>query len=482
MQRLQLCHYLVLPTIVLLTASMSLAQSPALSPLSFPAEPGLPMPVDHPWANIEQPLRLPAAEESAGTMGPIVSAANSGSSTSGAAPAQAAEGDYFTLPELQEEMKKLVWTKGDFKIVPYGFLWGNMVYAAGRTVPGSYTLYVPPASTQGEDEFVIDARNTRLGFDVTGPAIPYFNNAASGGKVEIDFQNSVLTTENKPTVMLRHAYFEVKNEQARLLVGQTWDVISPLIPGTLMYSVGWCGGNMGYRRAQFRYERYLDFSDISLATLQVSLNQQVFEDPVTRAAPGLSIVGEPPDWPIVEMRVGWTLGPRGKGSRPITFGVSGHIGEEQFDVYQGSTLLGQALKRRTWSVNADIRIPITDRFGVQGEFFTGENLGAFLGGIGQGIDSTTFNCIRSNGGWIELWYDFTPQLHTRVGYSIDDPVDGDLTNGNGRIFNQFYYANLSYDFTKTFMTGIEVSSWRTLYLNQTAGDSVRVELMMKYGF
>ena len=105
-----------------------------------------------------------------------------------------------------------------------------------------------------------------------------------------------------------------------------------------------------------------------------------------------------------------------------------------------------------------------------------------MGGIGQGIDSTTFNCIRSNGGWLELWYDFTPQLHCRVAYSIDDPVDGDLTTATGRIFNQFYYANLSYDFTKNFMTGLEVSSWRTLYLNQTSGDSVRVEFVMKYGF
>ncbi len=473
---------IVLAATVLLMASVAWGQSTTLSHLSFPVEPDVPLLVDQPQLGIEQPLRLPAAEESSGHVGQMASASSSAALSLGAAPAQAAEADYFTLPELQAEMKKLVWTKGDFKIVPYGFLWGNMVYAAGRTVPGSYTLYVPPSTTQGEDEFVVDVRNTRLGFDVTGPAIPYFNNAASGGKVEIDFQNSVLTTENKPTVMLRHAYFEVKNEQARLLVGQTWDIISPLIPGTLMYSVGWLGGNMGYRRAQFRYERYLDFSDISLATLQVSVNQQVFEDPVTRPAPGLSIVGEPPDWPIIQMRVGWTLGPRGKGARPIVFGVSGHIGEEQFDVYQGSTLLNQAVKRRTWSVNADVRIPFTERFGFQGEFFTGENLGAFLGGIGQGIDSTTFNAIRSNGGWIELWYDFTPQLHARVGYSIDDPVDGDLTNGTGRIFNQFYYANLSYDFTKNFMTGLEVSSWRTLYLNGTSGDSVRVEFVMKYGF
>ena len=85
-------------------------------------------------------------------------------------------------------MKKLAWKKGDFTITPYGYLWGNTVYSTERTSPGSYTLYVQSASTIPEDEFIVDARNTRLGFDVLGPEIPFFNCAQSGGKVEVDFQ------------------------------------------------------------------------------------------------------------------------------------------------------------------------------------------------------------------------------------------------------------------------------------------------------
>ena len=41
-----------------------------------------------------------------------------------------------------------------------------------------------------EDQFIVDARNTRLGFDVLGPEIPFFNCAQGGGKVEIDFQQN----------------------------------------------------------------------------------------------------------------------------------------------------------------------------------------------------------------------------------------------------------------------------------------------------
>jgi len=379
--------------------------------------------------------------------------------------------DYFTLEELRGEMKKLAWKKGNFSVVPYGILWGNTVYATQRTAPGSYTLFVRSASTASEDEFVIDARNTRIGIDVAGPRIRLLGCAPSGGKVEVDFQNSVLSTENRATIMLRHAYAEVKNERFRLLVGQTWDVISPLCPGMLMYSVGWDAGNIGYRRAQVRGERFLAFSDISLLTVQASINQMVFEDGTA------TIVGETADWPIVEGRVAWTIGQRGRGCRPITIGLSGHVGEEQFD----HTILGPNFRRQTWSGNLDLRVPITDRLGVQGEWFVGTNLGAFLGGIGQGINPVSLNAIRSTGGWCEIWYDWTPSLHSHVGYSVDDPNNNDIANG-GKIYNQFYYGNLSYDLTKTCLVGVEVSSWKTLYAGDLPGNSVRCEFAVKYGF
>jgi hypothetical protein len=241
----------------------------------------------------------------------------------------------------------------------------------------------------------------------------------------------------------------------------------------LLYSVGWDGGNIGYRRAQFRGERYLAFSDTSLVTVQSSINQQVFEDSSTDV-----VKGQPSNWPVVEGRVGWTVGERGPDCRPITVGVSGHIGNEQFD----SVVFGMDQQRRTWSGNIDLRVPITERLGVQGECFVGENLGAFLGGIGQGVDPVTGATIRSVGGWIELWYDWTPRFHSHVGYSVDDPNDHDLVLATERKYNQFYYGNLMYDLTKNCMVGLEVSSWKTLYVDREPGNSVRTEFALKYGF
>ena len=154
-------------------------------------------------------------------------------------PAAQPEGvHYFTFDELKMEMQKLAWTKGDYTIVPYGILWANAVEETGRTTPGNYTLYVSRPRENDNADCYVDARSTRLGIDVLGPQIPFFDCAQSGGKVEVDFQR-MIDVENKPSLLLRHAYLEVKNQDFRLLAGQTWDVISPLCPGVLFYSVGW---------------------------------------------------------------------------------------------------------------------------------------------------------------------------------------------------------------------------------------------------
>ncbi|MGA2035259.1 MAG: hypothetical protein ABSG68_23680 [Thermoguttaceae bacterium] len=392
---------------------------------------------------------------------------------------------YYTLDQLKEEMKKLAWTKGDFKVVPYGILWITTVYESERTSPGAFTYYVLPERPDTKGAFYVDPRSTRLGVDVFGPPVEFFGAAQTGGRVEFDFQRQI-DTENKPSVILRHAYLEIKNEDYRLLCGQTWDVISPLIPGVLSYAAGWNGGNIGYRRAQLRGERYWALSGVVLVTVQGSANADIITD--------VSPAGVPPnppqftcgdaDWPVMEGRAAITLGRRENGCRPIELGVSGHVGDQIFD-FNTQPFLGTGRHRRTWSFNTDMKIPITERLGVQSEFFTGENLGAFQGGILQGIDPVTHNTIRSMGGWFDVCYDWTPRWHSHAGYSIDHPFDQDVVQG--RISNAFIFTNLIYDVTAKFLVGLEITSWETHWVGQPAtvathGESLNVEFHAKYSF
>ncbi len=396
-----------------------------------------------------------------------------------------ADEEYFTWGELQAEMKRLTFTKGNFRIVPYGAFWADMIYQTDRTYPGAYTLYVPSRETEGENAFIVDARRSRFGVNVEGPRIPFFHNATSSGCFEFDFQSPVTAaSENKATVQLRHVYWQVKNDYYRILVGQTWDVISPLYTSTLNYAVGWLGGDIGYRRAQFRFERYFYPGPELMLTSQIGLMQNIVTDFSTTTG----VDREPGGWPIVQGRLAATIGDR-KYGRPIEVGMSGHIGETGFDFTSAGPAPARDDQRfRTWSANVDVKVPVTDRLLVKAETFTGENLSAFLGGIGQGICPGYRSTIRSSGGWIDATYKLTDRWRVVVGYGLDDPLNSDIQYG--RTYNQFIFANTSFDITKSLVTGVEVTSWKTLYQDVRAvptgptepGESIVFDWMFKYSF
>jgi hypothetical protein len=170
---------------------------------------------------------------------------------------------------------------------------------------------------------------------------------------------------------------------------------------------------------------------------------------------------------MIQARTALTLA--GHCNEPITIGMSGHIGETGFDFNQ--VFLNQPVdddaRFKTWSFNVDAQIPLTARLLLHGEFFTGANLSPLLGGIVQGVCPCQRTPIRSYGGWMETRYDVTSNIHTHAGFGIDNPIDRDSLIG--RTNNQVVYANVFLDVTERLITGLEVSSWRTGYQNQTLG-------------
>lgn len=394
-----------------------------------------------------------------------------------------------TLDVVREEIRKAAWRVGDLSVTPYGAFWGDMIYASSRVSPGAFTLFVFSREIDGEDSFVIDARRSRFGVNVQGPE--FGSDTASHGQLEVDFHGNFVT-ENRASVQLRHAYWELTGLTFRLLVGQTWDVISPLVPGTLDAGFGYFGGNIGFRRTQFRAERFVELADSTLL-LQGSLNQDIVAD--FPNDPG--VVREPVDWPVLQARVALATGAR-DDPFAATVGFSGHLGETGFHFETaGPPPLNlppqNDVRFPTWSLNLDARLPLTERCGVQGELFTGANLSAFVGGIGQGVCPCLRVPIRSRGGWCDVWYDWTPRLHSHVGFGLDDPIDRDSLIG--RTYNHFLFANLSYDVTDRLLTGLEVAWWKTLYhdtrggqipndqlMPREPGEAFVVDWTVKYGF
>lgn len=400
------------------------------------------------------------------------------------------------LPDLSSKLAAepprggFQWKTSSFQVVPYGAFWADMIYATERTSPGAFTLFVFSPEDQGESAFEIDARRTRFGLNVSGPKL---GTAETGGRVEIDFQGNFVT-ENRAGVLLRHAYWEAKDDRTRILVGQNWDVASPLNPNTINYGTGWLAGNIGFRRAQFRAERFIAWSDRCLITLQGSLNQDVVPDFLTE--PGIR--REPSDWPVVEGRVAVSFGRQRAGADKTTIGLSGHIGETGFDFLTPgppplSLPVEDDARFRTWSINLDLYAPFNDQVGFQGEFFTGANLSNFLGGVGQGVCPCLRQPIRSTGGWGEFWYEMSACQEFHLGGGIDDPHDEDLLLG--RSSNLFLFVNTIRHITPALSTGLEITYWKTNYREtrqgqipddqlapSEAGQSVTFDWMMKYEF
>ena len=67
-----------------------------------------------------------------------------------------------------------------------------------------------------------------------------------------------------------------------------------------------------------------------------------------------------------------------------------------------------------------------------------------------------------------------------MGFSLDDPFNQDLTSG--RTYHHCYFANLLYDVTDKFMVGVDVSSWKTLWVDRRPGDLVRFDFQAQYNF
>lgn len=378
------------------------------------------------------------------------------------------------------------------RVVPYGSLWGNALYASQRNSPGPFTLFIFSPDVQDESAFSIDARRSRLGVNVIGPAISLFDEMESGGKVEVDFIGEFVDS-NLARARLRHVYWEARNERRRMLVGQTWDVVSPLLPRTLNFSAGWLAGNIGFRRAQVRLERYGKLSENLAWRLEGSLNEDISPDFPTD--PGVR--RESSDWPVVQGRAALTLYPQA-GARAATIGISGHIGETGFDFLETGPpplLLSPVDNARflTWSYNFDLETPLADSVYLRGEFFHGSNLSPFLGGIGQGVCTCTRSPIEAIGGWAELRFEWCSWLNSHFGFGIDDPFDSDLLLG--RTQNYFLFTNVIAALTPQLSTGLEVAVWRTQYQDtrvglvasdelgpQTAGEAVTMDWMLRYDF
>jgi hypothetical protein len=364
--------------------------------------------------------------------------------------------------------KNPVWSNLDIQL--YGYIKADASYDQLRTNPGNYVLYVnPETGEKNDDEFNLTVKQTRLGMNIKGPES---EGMQASGKIEVDFFGSG-GAENKGFIQMRHGYLQLDwpEEHFSVLAGQTWDVFSPLNPSTLNYSVLWDSGNVGYRRPQIRLTKIVPLGNGSSFKAEAAIARAI-----GRSSPTTSESGEDSGFPNVQARTSFTF-PFG-GCKPTTVGFSGHWGQEEYDI------TGDHRTLETWSVNADVTQPVSKDLTIKGEFYHGVNMNAFLGGIGQGVNTSDTNNpfeIAAQGGWVAASLGPWDNWKFNLGAGIDTVRNNDTAAGN-RTRNMCIFGNAIYSINEYTQVGFELSQWETNYKGPGDAQSLRGQMSIIYKF
>jgi hypothetical protein len=362
-------------------------------------------------------------------------------------------------------------TTSGAKVQFYGFARLDGSYDTGQIYPGNIALWAQPEGTNNNDaEWNLTAGATRLGMNISGPDT---DKLKLSGNLEFDFLSNI-GAENNSSPRLRHGYLKAywPASDFSIIAGQTWDVISSLIPSVDDPAIMWDAGNIGARHPQLRLTKGFSAGEKGRIELAAAASRTIGE----KNSLGMD-TGKDAAIPTIQARLAWS-GPLFVKNQSATVGVSGHYGQEEWDTNSA----GAHKTLDSWSCNLELSVPVSDRFAVAGEYFTGSNLDDFYGGIGQGVNAATLQEIRSKGGWAALRYTLNPKTSFSLGAGMDDPNNNDLSAASARTKNQTIFANVINKITPSFILGVQLSDWRTEYKDGETGDALRAQSSLTYKF
>lgn len=362
-------------------------------------------------------------------------------------------------------------TASGVRVQLYGFARFDASYDTTPVYPGNIALWAQPENgAENDGEWNLTAGATRIGLNLSGPDT---ENMKLAGNIEFDFLGG--GTENNLNPRLRHGYLKAywPASDFSILAGQTWDLVSSLIPFVDDPGIMWGAGNIGMRHPQFRLTKGFALAEKSRLEIAAAASRSIGE----KNTLGMD-TGKDAGMPALQGRIALST-PVLAAGKPATVAVSGHYGQEEWD----SDTRNTHLTLPSWSCNVELSLPLSSRFLLAGEYFTGLNLDDYAGGIVQGVNAKKVapEGIRSRGGWAALKYAYSPAVTLSLGGGIDDPEDSDLANG-ARSENRTLFASYVNQITPNFIFGLQLSKWDTEYRNASDSDSFRTQSSVTYRF
>ncbi|MEI6638076.1 MAG: hypothetical protein WCL46_00010 [Chlorobium sp.] len=364
------------------------------------------------------------------------------------------------------------------KVQFYGFARFDTSCDTGAIYPGNYAFWALPENGRKNDsEWNLTAGATRIGLNLIGTDT---ESMKLTGNIELDFLTSIATETNQAP-RLRHGYVKAywPASDFSILAGQTWDVLSSLIPYVDDPALLWDAGNIGSRHPQIRLTKGFSTGNNGRLEVAVAASRTIGDRTTFQTLALQNDTGKDASIPSFQGRIAFSE-PLIVKNQPATIALSGHYGQEEWDT-NGT---GSYKTLDSWSCNLELSMPLSEKMLFAGEYFTGSNLDDYLGGIGQGVNSTVTTDpreIRAQGGWGALRYTINPETSVSLGAGIDDPKDNDLATG-ARSQNQTIFANVITKITANFILGLQLSEWKTDYKGAGESNALRAQSSLTYKF
>ncbi|MEI6651236.1 MAG: hypothetical protein WCL42_01515 [Chlorobiaceae bacterium] len=385
------------------------------------------------------------------------------------------QGQPAATKKAESPSTPLVSTASGTNVQFYGFARFDASYDTGQIYPGNIALWAQPKTAgQNDAEWNLTGGATRLGLNLSGPDTEALKLT---GNIEFDFLTSV-STENNQTPRLRHGYLKAywPASDFSIIAGQTWDVISSLIPFVDDPAIMWDAGNIGSRHPQVRFTKGFQAGKKAHIEVAAAASRTIGEKNNTTAIIATD-PGKDAGMPTLQGRIAYSA-PLLVKNQPATVGISGHYGQEEWDTDPA----GAHKTLDSWSCNLELTMPICPKMTLAGEYFTGSNLDDYYGGILQGVNTSTMKEIRSNGGWAALRFAFNPKTSFSLGAGIDDPNNSDLSTATARTKNQTIFGALVNKLTPNLILGLQLAQWKTDYYNGDRGNTLRAQSSLTYKF
>lgn len=385
----------------------------------------------------------------------------------------------------EEAVSKAVEAKKKFDVAVYGRVKLDAAYDSARTSAGDFVGWVLPKTPEADNELNATARDSRFGVRVRAPD---FNKLVTTGVIETDFLST--GPANSPNPRLRLAYFDVAHPNGwSIRLGQDWDLFATYHPNTVDPGALGNSGNPRGFRPQARVSKTIQVSESTKWVATAALTRNIGQDLDAGGQDDGSDTGVP------AAQASLAFHAKGAAGRPLTVAVSGLYGPETLDEVSKSAttnaagVIAESVKivgtddkdYDSWLLHLAVILPLNSKLALQGVAWTGSNLDAYQGGIGQGVNAAAGKEVGAQGGYLQLTANVTEKVTLGAGYGIDDPEDDDLAKG-ARTKNSRVYGNAVYALTPAASVGVEVSQIATDYKEQDDADAVRVAFSGQFRF